>query len=260
MFNDAPFRERMQLSAVNSINWARVMAQVVYYVVATDLLRGPHRRVRAQRQLRQCVLGLDRQADGRADRSAGDRLERQRHPRPVRERQRHEHRTGRAVAQSLDGHPGLVELRAAAVRDERPRRRHDRRAAPSLPCRPAGWRSSPINGGSSSTACSAPAASTTPRRSTSCGAPITTAGMLLDPHSAVGVGAVEQLRVAAGSNGRDPRHRASGEVPRRGRASDGHPSAAATAPGRPVRAQRAGHADCANDLAAVEHSSRRAAR
>jgi threonine synthase len=41
MFNDAPFRERMQLSAVNSINWARVMAQVVYFVVATDVLRGP---------------------------------------------------------------------------------------------------------------------------------------------------------------------------------------------------------------------------
>jgi len=41
MFNDAPFRERMHLSAVNSINWARVMAQVVYYVVACDLLRGP---------------------------------------------------------------------------------------------------------------------------------------------------------------------------------------------------------------------------
>ncbi len=41
MFNDAPFRERMSLSAVNSINWARVMAQVVYYVVATDVLRGP---------------------------------------------------------------------------------------------------------------------------------------------------------------------------------------------------------------------------
>jgi threonine synthase len=41
MFTDVPFRERMSLSAVNSINWARVMAQVVYYVVATDLLRGP---------------------------------------------------------------------------------------------------------------------------------------------------------------------------------------------------------------------------
>ncbi len=41
MFNDAPFRERMGLSAVNSINWARVMAQIVYYVNACDLLAGP---------------------------------------------------------------------------------------------------------------------------------------------------------------------------------------------------------------------------
>ncbi len=41
MFNDAPFRERNQLSAVNSINWARVMAQVVYYVVAAETLAGP---------------------------------------------------------------------------------------------------------------------------------------------------------------------------------------------------------------------------
>ena len=40
MFNDSTFRERMGLSAVNSINWARVMAQVVYYVTATDHLRG----------------------------------------------------------------------------------------------------------------------------------------------------------------------------------------------------------------------------
>ncbi|MGZ4773053.1 MAG: threonine synthase [Ilumatobacteraceae bacterium] len=40
MFNDAPFRHRLSLSAVNSINWARVMAQVVYYVTATDHLRG----------------------------------------------------------------------------------------------------------------------------------------------------------------------------------------------------------------------------
>ncbi len=41
MFNDAPFRDRMRLSAVNSINWARVMAQVVYYVTACDALQGP---------------------------------------------------------------------------------------------------------------------------------------------------------------------------------------------------------------------------
>ena len=41
MFNDAPFRRRNNLSAVNSINWARVMAQVVYYVEATRRLGGP---------------------------------------------------------------------------------------------------------------------------------------------------------------------------------------------------------------------------
>jgi threonine synthase len=41
MFNDAPFREKHNLSAVNSINWARVMAQVVYYIEATRRLGGP---------------------------------------------------------------------------------------------------------------------------------------------------------------------------------------------------------------------------
>ena len=32
MFNDPKFRQDMNLSAVNSINWARIMAQIVYYV------------------------------------------------------------------------------------------------------------------------------------------------------------------------------------------------------------------------------------
>jgi threonine synthase len=41
MFADHAFRERLQLSAVNSINWARVMAQVVYYVTASHALAGP---------------------------------------------------------------------------------------------------------------------------------------------------------------------------------------------------------------------------
>ena len=41
MFNDQRFREANNLSAVNSINWARVMAQVVYYVEATRRLGGP---------------------------------------------------------------------------------------------------------------------------------------------------------------------------------------------------------------------------
>ncbi len=41
MFADARFRDDLQLSAVNSINWARVMAQIVYYVTASRALAGP---------------------------------------------------------------------------------------------------------------------------------------------------------------------------------------------------------------------------
>ena len=41
LFADEAFRHRRQLSAVNSINWARVMAQVVYYVWAAGRLCGP---------------------------------------------------------------------------------------------------------------------------------------------------------------------------------------------------------------------------
>jgi len=40
MFADQAFRDEVRLSAVNSINWARVMAQVVYYVVAAERLGG----------------------------------------------------------------------------------------------------------------------------------------------------------------------------------------------------------------------------
>jgi len=39
VFNDLPFRDRYCLGAVNSINWARVLAQVVYYVYATLQIR-----------------------------------------------------------------------------------------------------------------------------------------------------------------------------------------------------------------------------
>ena len=34
LFADAPFRDTMNLSAVNSINWVRIMAQIVYYMTA----------------------------------------------------------------------------------------------------------------------------------------------------------------------------------------------------------------------------------
>ncbi|MBI4967699.1 MAG: threonine synthase [Rhodospirillales bacterium] len=43
MFNDTAFRDRMNLSAVNSINWARILAQTAYYVAAGVALGAPHR-------------------------------------------------------------------------------------------------------------------------------------------------------------------------------------------------------------------------
>jgi len=45
MFNDLEFRDEMHLSAVNSINWARVMAQIVYYFHAGIALGAPGRPV-----------------------------------------------------------------------------------------------------------------------------------------------------------------------------------------------------------------------
>ncbi len=45
MFNHHAFRDRLALSAVNSINWARILAQVTYYFVAASALGSPHRTV-----------------------------------------------------------------------------------------------------------------------------------------------------------------------------------------------------------------------
>jgi threonine synthase len=41
LFNDLAFRDEMNLSAVNSINWARVMAQIAYYFAAAVALGAP---------------------------------------------------------------------------------------------------------------------------------------------------------------------------------------------------------------------------
>ena len=45
MFNDQPFRERVRLAGVNSINWVRVMAQTVYYFTAAVALGAPEREI-----------------------------------------------------------------------------------------------------------------------------------------------------------------------------------------------------------------------
>ncbi|MEL6504095.1 MAG: threonine synthase [Pseudomonadota bacterium] len=45
MFNHHTFRDEQNLSGVNSINWGRIMAQIVYYVTASLSLGGPDRAV-----------------------------------------------------------------------------------------------------------------------------------------------------------------------------------------------------------------------
>lgn len=46
LFQDRAFNEAYRLSAVNSINWARIMAQTVYYFTAAAALGAPHRAMR----------------------------------------------------------------------------------------------------------------------------------------------------------------------------------------------------------------------
>jgi threonine synthase len=45
MFNHHAFRDQVNLSGVNSINWARIAAQVVYYFTAAVALGAPHRKI-----------------------------------------------------------------------------------------------------------------------------------------------------------------------------------------------------------------------
>jgi threonine synthase len=45
LFNHHAFRDQVALSGVNSINWARIVAQVVYYFTAAVALGAPHRKV-----------------------------------------------------------------------------------------------------------------------------------------------------------------------------------------------------------------------
>ena len=80
MFGDRPFRERNRLAAVNSINWARIAAQTVYYVTASCRL-GKKRSGGvvhgSDRQLRQYPRWLYRPQNGGAHRSSHRGIQRQ---------------------------------------------------------------------------------------------------------------------------------------------------------------------------------------
>ncbi len=101
LFADAAFRHELNLAAVNSINWARIAAQTVYYIAAGMLLgrAGAVAVVqRADRQLRQCLCRARRPPTWAADRAPRHRHQPQRYPRPLFCHRRHDDRRGRARA------------------------------------------------------------------------------------------------------------------------------------------------------------------
>ena len=126
LFNDHAFRDGVGLAGVNSINWARVLAQTVYYFTAAVALGAPHRPVSftvptgnfgdifAGYVARRMGLPIERLVIAT---NQNDILHR------TLETGAHRRARRRAVDQPVDGHPGQLELRAAALRALRPRGR-----------------------------------------------------------------------------------------------------------------------------------------
>ena len=131
MFNHHAFRDRVRLSGVNSINWARIVAQAVYYFTAAVALGAPHRKVAftvptgnfgdvyAGYVASRMGLPVDRLVVAT---NVNDIL--------VRALATGDYETRDVVRDHLavDGHPGLVEFRAPAVRRLWPRRQGHPRA------------------------------------------------------------------------------------------------------------------------------------
>ncbi len=135
-FNDLAFRDRHALTAVNSINFARVMAQIVYYFWAALKLGAPERPVAftvPTGNFGNVYAGYAREADGPADPPFRHRLEHQRHPAALLRDRRDDHVRCRADLQPQHGYPDLEQLRAPAVRPLRPRRQGAGRCHGDLP-------------------------------------------------------------------------------------------------------------------------------
>ena len=86
MFNDAAFRNELRLaSGVNSINWARIVPQVVYYVTSALALGGPDVPVSfsvPSGNFGDVFAGFVAQRMGLPVDRPGGREQRERHPHP----------------------------------------------------------------------------------------------------------------------------------------------------------------------------------
>ncbi len=244
MFNDFAFRDGVRLAGVNIINWARVLAQVVYYFY---LRRGAGRAApggqlhRADRQFRRHLRGLHRAQDGPADRQAGDRHQPERHSATGR-CATGDYRTDGvqpSISPSMDiqvssnferalfdayGRDGaavaalMAELKAGGFRISQ--------GALQTPARDV--RLGPLFRGRDAR----PPSRRTWRAT----------GEVLCPHSAVGVKVAEEHLGADADD--HAGHRASGEVPRCGGGRERHPPRPAAAHGRPFRPARTGDRAC----------------
>ena len=242
MFNDHAFRDGVGLAGVNSINWARVLAQTVYYFTAAVALGAPHRPVSftvptgnfgdvfAGWVAKRMGLPIDRLVIAT---NQNDILHRT--------LETGDHRRGRraAVDQPVDGHRGQLELRAAALRALRPRgagrRGADGRARPRRLRAVAGRARPParrvrqrprLRGGD--------------RRGDRRDLPRDRRGRL-PAHRRRPARRAAAARRPGGADG-GARHRAPGQVPRRGRGRLRRAAGAAAVDGRPDAPARAGDA------------------
>ena len=131
LFNHHAFRDRVRLSGVNSINWARIVAQVVYYFTAAATLGAPHRKVAftvptgnfgdvfAGYVAARMGLPIDRLVVAT---NVNDILVR------TLATGTYELRDVSADVVAVHGYPGVVEFRTAAVRSLSPRRQGGARA------------------------------------------------------------------------------------------------------------------------------------
>ena len=224
---------------MNSINWARVMAQIVYYVTAASRSASAAARFAVPTgQLRQHPRRLDRGTDGPADRPArrsasnsNDILTRwaSRRARWSREPVVPTYSPSMDIQVSSNHERLLFELLGrdgAAHAELIGRFRADGAASAKRLADHARFERR--------------RGSTTRRRSRSIRHVHDASGVLVDPHTAVGIGAAEPAAAGAAAPRRwSPGHRPPGEVPRRRRGGHRHPAAAARPPGRPVRPARA---------------------
>ena len=143
MFGDLAFRDRMQLAAVNSINWGRIVAQLAYYFAAATAVGSPQRPVVFSvptGNFGDVFAGYTAKAMGLPT----DRLVLATNENDILHRawSTGMYTLADVVADQLavDGHPGLLQFRALPVRGLRPRRRfrarQDERSAPEPLDRP----------------------------------------------------------------------------------------------------------------------------